>query len=66
MLSTKVSSDLLYLGAAPGDDLWNIPSNWNIGTLPALDASIVLDKTIYNNDRPLNIKNYTKTTGTIE
>lgn len=66
MLSTKVSSDLLYLGAAPGDDLWNIPSNWNIGTVPALDASIVLDKTIYNNDRPLNIKNYTKTTGTIE
>lgn len=64
MISTKVSTDLLYLGAAPGDDLWNIPSNWNIGTVPALDASIVLDKSVYN--IPLNIKNYTKTTGTIE
>lgn len=64
MISKKVSTELLYLGAAAGADLWNINSNWSSGSVPSQDTSIVIKAGTYN--IPLNIKDYTKKVGTIE
>ncbi len=51
MLSNKVSTDTLWLGAAGGTSGtdWSTSINWSSGAVPSSITKVVVDPTIYNN-----------------
>ncbi len=51
MLSQKVSTDTLWLGAAGGSvgTNWSTAINWSSGAVPSSTAKVVVDPTVYNN-----------------
>ncbi len=55
MLSNKVSTDTLWLGAAGGTtgSDWSTGINWSSGAVPSSLTKVVVDPTIYNNQMTL-------------